>query len=71
MKLALAIAAAALGLFLIWISGVSLWLTFSQMIDGSDKEGVNIYLAPLDLLAGAAGIALQLPAYRLARRGAR
>jgi len=71
MKVALAIVAAALGLFLVWIAGMALWMIFSQMIDGADKEGTNIYLAPLYLLIGAGGIALLIPAYRLARPSAR
>jgi hypothetical protein len=71
MKVAVAVVAAALGLFLIWIGSMALWIIFSQMIDGTDKEGTNIYLAPLYLLIGAGGVALLIPAYRLAPRSAR
>ena len=71
MKVALAVIAAALGLFLMWIGGVSLWIIVSQMIDGAAKEGPKGYLAPLYLMVAAGGVALLVPAYRLARRGAR
>jgi hypothetical protein len=71
MKALLAALAAAVGVFFIWIGAVALWIIFSQMIDGADKEGTNIYLAPLYLLVCAGGVGLLIPAYRLARRRVR
>ena len=71
MKLALTVVAAALGLLFFFVSGVALWFIFSQIMDGTDKEGTNIYLAPLYLLIGAIGFALFIPIYRLTCRGAR
>jgi|GEM_PF-4966211 len=71
MKLALAVAAAALGLFLLFVSGLTLWFIFSQIIDGTDKEGTNIYFTPVSLLIGTSGVALFIPIYRLVRRRAR
>ena len=71
MKFALAVAAAALGLFLLFVSGLTLWVIFSQIAGGTDREGTNIYYTPLSLLIGASGVALFIPIYRLARRGAR
>jgi hypothetical protein len=71
MKLIVAVLAAAVGLLLLFVSGVALWFIFSQIMDGTDKEGTNIYLTPLYLIIGAAGLLLFIPIYRLARRGVR
>ena len=71
MKLIVAVLAATLGLSLLFVCGVALWFKFSQIMDGTDKEGTNIYLVPLYLMIGAVGFLLFIPIYRMARRGVR
>ena len=73
-RIALAVAAAmltALGLMFIWVAGLTLWMTWSQMTDGTCKEGADIYLeAGYLFVGGGGGVALLVAAYRLARRSA-
>ena len=71
MKVALAVLAALVGALLLFVGGSALWVIFSQIVDGTDKEGTNIWFSALYGLVAAGGVALWLPLVRLARRSAR
>ena len=71
MKLALAILAALVGVVFILVGGLALWVIFSQIFGGTDKEGTNIYMSPFYALVAFGGVALWLPLIRLVRKNVR
>jgi hypothetical protein len=41
---------------------LALWVIFSQIFDGADKEGTNIWLSPFYALVAAGGVPARSPA---------